>query len=166
MAKIVQFSAPSQASIADARCERSACGSAVDPKSEHPSTVVRLEPRSACFHSAFARRHPRRLLADVYSAGSLSVPADDLTTKLLAVTLSSLGFLVVEEIQADGTARRIGTRKHRSPSDPRPWRLLRPAFGGPEGTPDAVSSEAHLMPMPQQGDKNRSQPERGTQEPC
>ncbi len=149
MGKIVQFSAPPQADITDARYKGSDYGSAIHVEPEAPSTVVRLKPRNAVSRSASTGRHPRHLLEDVYTAGSLPVQADDLPTKLLAVTLSSLGFLVVEEIQPDGTARRIGTRMNRSACDPRPWRLLRPAFGSPQGAPDAVGTATHLMPAPQ-----------------
>jgi hypothetical protein len=72
----------------------------------------------------------------VYAAGSLPVAADDIGTKTAAVMLQALGFLVLEEIQSDGTPRRLGRGDARGALD-RPWRLLRPGFGGVPGRPEA-----------------------------
>ena len=72
----------------------------------------------------------------VYSAGSLSIRADDMATKTAAVMLQALGFLLIEEILADGTPRRLSRGEARKALD-RPWRLCKPGFDGAAGRPDA-----------------------------
>jgi hypothetical protein len=97
---------------------------------EPETNIVAFKPRAKVSH------HPKTLLERIYAAGSLSVPADDLATKLACVTLQGLGFLVIEEILADGTPRRLERGKARQVMD-RPWRLSKPAFSGESGQPDA-----------------------------
>jgi hypothetical protein len=86
-------------------------------------------------------RHPRTLIDAVYAAGSLAVAADDIGTKTAAVMLQALGFLVLEEVQADGTPRRLSRGDARRALD-RPWRLLRPGFDGSPGRPEAMGALA------------------------
>ncbi|MEN3931645.1 hypothetical protein WJT86_11330 [Microvirga sp. W0021] len=43
----------------------------------------------------------------VYAAGSLPVSANDYATKRMAVRLTIFGFVVIDEISSDGTARRL-----------------------------------------------------------
>jgi hypothetical protein len=82
-------------------------------------------------------RHPKGLIEAVYAAGSLAVPADDVATKTAAVMLQALGFLVLDEILADGTPRRLSRGEARKALD-RPWRLSKPGLGGAGiGQPDA-----------------------------
>jgi hypothetical protein len=98
---------------------------------EPTSNVVPFRRRSAG-----PTRHPRTLMEAVYSAGELAVPADDIPIKTAALMLQALGFLTVEEILADGTARRLGRGQARQAID-RPWRLSKPAFSGLPALPDA-----------------------------
>ncbi|MGO4389589.1 hypothetical protein AB4Y85_18860 [Microvirga sp. 2YAF29] len=97
---------------------------------EPETNVVAFKPRAKVSH------HPKTLLERIYAAGSLSVPADDLATKMACVTLQGLGLLVIEEILADGTPRLLERGKARQSMD-RPWRLSKPAFSGEAGKPDA-----------------------------
>jgi hypothetical protein len=86
-------------------------------------------------------RHPKALIEAVYAAGSLPVPADDVATKTAAVMLQALGFLVIDEVQADGTPRRLGRGDSRRALG-QPWRLLRPGFDGMAGQPEATGAFA------------------------
>ncbi|WP_147707670.1 hypothetical protein [Microvirga massiliensis] len=86
-------------------------------------------------------RHPKVLIEAVYAAGSLPVAADDVGTKTAAVMLQALGFLVLEEVQADGTLRQLRGGEARRAFD-RPWRLLRPGFDGAPGCPEAMGAFA------------------------
>ena len=54
---------------------------------------------------------------------------------MAATMLQALGFLVIEEILADGTPRRLQRGEARQAMD-RPWRLSKPAFSGKIGVPD------------------------------
>jgi hypothetical protein len=101
---------------------------------EPTSNVVAFRKRGA---KPVPARHPKGLIEAVYAAGSLAVPADDVPTKTAAVMLQALGFLVVDEILADGTPRRLSRGEARKALD-RPWRLSKPAYGSEEaGRPDA-----------------------------
>ena len=86
-------------------------------------------------------RHPKGLMEVVYSAGSVAIPAGDRATKTVAVMLQALGFLLIDEILADGTPRRLSRGEARQSLD-RPWRLSKPAFSGVAGIPDAAGSFA------------------------
>lgn len=90
------------------------------------------------------RCHPRELLERVYAAGSLPVGADDLAIKCALAALAAFGFLAIEEIQADGTARQFGHGEAREGSAVRrPWRVSKPAFArGAIGVPDAAGAFA------------------------
>jgi hypothetical protein len=101
---------------------------------EHETNVVALKPRKAA-----AQHHPKSLLERVYAAGSLPVRSDDAATKMAAAMLQSLGFLLIEEILADGTPRSLGRGEARKAMD-RPWRLVKPAFSGQPGCPDGQTS--------------------------
>ncbi|WP_133239334.1 hypothetical protein [Microvirga sp. KLBC 81] len=96
---------------------------------EPETNVVAFKPRAAVTH------HPKTLLERVYAAGSLAVRADDVATKMACLTLQRLGFLVIEEILADGTPRLLQKGEARKAMD-RPWRLSKPAFSGEFGLPD------------------------------
>ena len=97
---------------------------------EPDSNVVAFKPRTPT-----AQHHPKTLMERIYTAGSLPVRADDLATKTAAVMLQALGFLVIEEILADGTPRRLQRGEAKGAMD-RPWRLLKPPFSGEIGVPD------------------------------
>jgi len=96
---------------------------------EPETNVVAFRPRAAVAH------HPKSLMERVYASGSLSLRADDRATKAAAAMLQALGFLVIEEVLADGTPRRLGRGEARQAMD-RPWRLSKPAFSGQIGVPD------------------------------
>ncbi len=96
---------------------------------EPETNVVAFKPRAAVAH------HPKSLMERVYAAGSVSLRADDRATKAAAVMLQALGFLVIEEITADGTPRRLPRGEAKGAMD-RPWRLSKPAFSGEIGVPD------------------------------
>jgi hypothetical protein len=96
---------------------------------ETETNVVAFKPRSSVAH------HPKSLMERVYAAGSLSLRADDRATKAAAVMLQALGLLVVEEVLADGTPRRLRRGEAKGAMD-RPWRLSKPAFSGEIGLPD------------------------------
>ena len=93
------------------------------------TNVVAFKPRAAATH------HPKSLMERIYAAGSLPVRADDVATKTAAVMLQALGFLVIEEILADGTPQPLRRGEARGAMD-RPWRLAKPAFSGQAGIPD------------------------------
>ena len=129
---------------------------ALDPASdetavvpEPASTVVALPARATASWS-----NPRVLLERIYAAGSLLVPAHEREARWAVAVLASLGFLVVEEIQVNGTARRLGpgeAGRDSTVARARPWRVSRPAFGGGEvGVPDSVGArvEAQFGPTP------------------
>lgn len=99
---------------------------------EPTSNVVAFRKRTV----SGPTRHPKSILEAVYAAGSLTVPADDLAIKTAAVMLQALGFLLVDEILADGTPKRLKRGELRGAAD-RPWRLSKPAFTGEAGRPDA-----------------------------
>jgi hypothetical protein len=101
---------------------------------ESETNVVAFNPRKAA-----AQHHPKSLLERIYAAGSLSVRADDVATKVAATMLQSLGFLLIEEILADGTPRALTRGEARKAMD-RPWRLVKPAFSGEPGLPDGLGS--------------------------
>lgn len=96
---------------------------------EQETNVVAFRPGKPVQH------HPKTLVERIYAAGSLAVRADDIATKTAAVMLQALGFLVIDEILADGTPRPVARGRARQVMD-RPWRLSKPAFSGRMGVPD------------------------------
>lgn len=99
---------------------------------EPGSNVVAFRPRRV----AATVPHPKGLLESVYAAGDLTLGAGDVALKTAAMMLQGLGFLMIEEVLADGTPRRIGRGEARQAMD-RPWRLSKPPFSGRPGVPDA-----------------------------
>ena len=63
----------------------------------------------------------------VYSAGSLPIAADDRDTKVMATRLTIFGFVVIDEIQRDGTARRLRPSEAVHASEAHPWRVSKPS---------------------------------------
>ncbi len=63
----------------------------------------------------------------VYAAGSLPVAADDRATKVAATRLTIFGFIVIDEVQADGTIRRLRPSEAFHASTAHPWRLSKPS---------------------------------------
>lgn len=94
----------------------------MDSRSLSPSNVVRFPgPRSA----ASPNRDQRSLLDAVYAVGSLPIPADDRLTKTIATRLTIFGFVVLDEVQADGSARRLRPSEAIHLSTAHPWRISR-----------------------------------------
>jgi hypothetical protein len=63
----------------------------------------------------------------VYAAGSLPIAADDRATKAAATRLTIFGFTVIDEIHADGTARRLRPSEAFHTSTAHPWRISKPS---------------------------------------
>jgi hypothetical protein len=78
---------------------------------------------------SYSRRHQKHLMEAVYSAGSLPVLADDRETKAMAARLQLFGFVVIEEVAADGTTRRLRSSEAIDVSAERPWRVSKPSRG-------------------------------------
>lgn len=62
----------------------------------------------------------------VYAAGSLPVAADDRATKDVATRLTIFGFVVIDEVQADGGLRRLRPSEAVQAGTTRPWRVSKP----------------------------------------
>ena len=76
------------------------------------------------------RRSEQRALMDaVYATGSMIVAAEDREIKLTASRLQVYGFLAIEEMAEDGTARRLRPSEAIRARAERPWRLSKPACG-------------------------------------
>ncbi len=108
---------------------------------EPASNVVSLRGRKP----AGPTRHPKTILEAVYASGSLTLRADDLAIKTAAVMLQGLGFLVIDEVLADGSLRPLKRGEARRAMD-RPWRLSKPPFSGEPGLPDADGAFAKPLP--------------------
>lgn len=80
--------------------------------------------RGAC-----AFRDQKTLMDAVYSAGSIPVGAEDISTKRMAARLQVLGFFDVSEISGDGSLRRLRPSESMRADDARPWRIAKPDFG-------------------------------------
>jgi hypothetical protein len=65
----------------------------------------------------------RSLMDAVYAAGSLPIAADDQATKAIATRLTIFGFVVLDEVQADGSARRLRASEAILSSTLHPWRV-------------------------------------------
>jgi hypothetical protein len=96
----------------------------METKRASASNLVRFPgPRSA----PSARRDQRSLLEAVYTAGSLPIAAADRATQAMATRLTIFGFVVLDEVQADGTARRLRPSEAIHASVAHPWRVSRPS---------------------------------------
>ena len=81
-----------------------------------------------------ARRSEQRALMDsVYATGSLPVAAGDRETKLIAARLQVYGFVTIEEIATDGTARRLRPSEAIRARTDSPWRLTKASYGAGAG---------------------------------
>ena len=76
-----------------------------------------------------SRRDQKHLMEAVYTAGSLPVVADDRETKAMAARLQLFGFVVIDEVEADGTTRRLRSSEAALASLARPWRVSKPSVG-------------------------------------
>jgi hypothetical protein len=96
----------------------------MESKSPQRTNVVRFPGARA---AASPRRDQRSFMDAVYMAGSLPIAADDRATKAMATRLTIFGFVVIEEVQADGTARRLRPSEAIHASVSHPWRVSKPS---------------------------------------
>lgn len=75
------------------------------------------------------RAHQRSLMDAVYATGTMVIAADERDTKLVASRLQVYGFLTIEEIAEDGTARRLRPSEAIRARAERPWRLSKASYG-------------------------------------
>ncbi len=99
-------------------------------ESSLPSNVVRFRPGKA---AASPARDQRGFMDLVYSAGSIAVGAEDRETKVMAARLQVFGFVAVEEIETDGTARRLRPSEAIHATLARPWRVSKPSWDANRG---------------------------------
>jgi hypothetical protein len=78
---------------------------------------------------SYSRRDQKHLMEAVYSAGSLPVLAEDRDTKAMAARLQLFGFVIIEEIGANGAPRRLRASEAVEASPARPWRVSKPSAG-------------------------------------
>jgi len=96
----------------------------MESRSSPPSNVIHFPgARSA----AFPGRDQKSLMDAVYAAGSLPIAAGDRATKDVATRLTIFGFVVLDEVQADGTVRRLRPSEAIHVSTAHPWRISRPS---------------------------------------
>ena len=90
-----------------------------------PDNVVRFRNARS---PASSLRDQKSLMDAVYCAGSLPLQAGDRPAKVMASRLQVYGFVAIEEIQPDGTARRLRPSESIHASPNRPWRVSKPAW--------------------------------------
>ena len=95
----------------------------MESRSSQPTNVIRFPGARS---SANPHRDQRSLMDAVYAAGSLPIEAGDRATKVMATRLTIFGFVVIDEMQADGTARRLRPSEAIHASMARPWRVSKP----------------------------------------
>lgn len=98
--------------------------------------------------SASPQREQKSFMDAVYSAGSMPVGADDRATKALSMRLQIFGFVQIDEVQPDGSARRLRPSEAVQASAARPWRVSKPSglTGGASRRSGAGELAAVLMP--------------------
>lgn len=96
----------------------------MESTSSHPTNVIRFPGARS---SANPRRDQKSLMDAVYAAGSLPIAADDRAAKDMATRLNIFGFVVIDEVLSDGTARRLRPSEAFQSSAPLPWRVSKPS---------------------------------------
>jgi hypothetical protein len=96
----------------------------MESRSSQPTNVIRFPGARSSAHPG---RDQRSLMDAVYAAGSLAVAAGDRATKVAATRLTIFGFVVIDEVQADGTARRLRPSEAYRTSTSHPWRVSKPS---------------------------------------
>jgi hypothetical protein len=96
----------------------------MESRSSQPTNVIRFPGTRS---SASPRRDQKSLMDAVYAAGSLPIPADDRATKDMATRLHIFGFVVIDEVMPDGTARRLRPSESFQSSTLYPWRVSKPS---------------------------------------
>jgi hypothetical protein len=92
----------------------------MESRSSQPTNVIRFPGARS---SANPRRDQKSLMDAVYAAGSLTIGADDRMTKTMATRLTIFGFVVIDEVRADGTARRLRPSEAIHACTAWPWRV-------------------------------------------
>jgi hypothetical protein len=96
----------------------------MESKSSQPTNIIRFPGARS---SANPRRDQKCLMDAVYTAGSLPVDAEDCATKAMATRLTIFGFVVIDEMQIDGSFRRLRPSEAFHGSTARPWRISKPS---------------------------------------
>jgi hypothetical protein len=96
----------------------------MESRSSHLTNVIRFPGARS---SANPRRDQRSLMDAVYAAGSLPIEANDRATKAMATRLTIFGFVVIDEMHADGTVRRLRPSEAIHASTACPWRISKPS---------------------------------------
>jgi hypothetical protein len=112
----------------------------MESRSSLPTNVIRFPGARS---SANPNRDQRSLMDAVYAAGSLPIAGDDRAAKDMATRLTIFGFVVIDEMQADGTARRLRPSEAFSASTGRPWRISKPS--GRYRIEDQLDSDQELF---------------------
>jgi hypothetical protein len=98
-------------------------------------------PFRSARRTASPRRDQKGLMEAIYSAGSLPLQAGDRESKMMAARLQVFGFVVIDEIQSDGTLRRLRPSESIEGRTGRPWRVSKPSLSGfAVSIPDAEGS--------------------------
>ncbi|MFL5033846.1 MAG: hypothetical protein ACJ8EC_02390 [Microvirga sp.] len=98
-------------------------------------------PFRSARRTASPRRDQKGLMEAIYSTGSLPLQAGDRESKMMAARLQVFGFVVIDEIQSDGTLRRLRPSESIEGRTGRPWRVSKPSLSGfAVGIPDAEGS--------------------------
>lgn len=96
----------------------------MESRSSQPTNVIRFPGARS---SANPRRDQKCLMDAVYAAGSLTIGAGDHITKAMATRLTIFGFVVIDELQNDGIARRLRPSEAYLASTDWPWRVSKPS---------------------------------------
>ena len=96
----------------------------MDSKYGSAANIVRFPgPRA----TSSPQRDQKSLMDAVYAAGSLPIAAEDRATKAMATRLTIFGFVVIDEVQKDGSTRRLRPSEAIHVSTAHPWRVSRPS---------------------------------------
>jgi hypothetical protein len=96
----------------------------MESRSSQPTNIIRFPGARS---SANPRRDQRSFMDAVYTAGSLPIDAGDRATKVMATRLSIFGFVVIDEMRADATVRRLRPSEAIHASTAHPWRVSKPS---------------------------------------
>ncbi len=96
----------------------------MESRSSQATNVIRFPGARS---SANPRRDQKGLMDAVYAAGSLPIAADDWASKDMATRLTIFGFVVIDEMLADGTPRRLRPSEAFHASTTHPWRVSKPS---------------------------------------
>jgi hypothetical protein len=96
----------------------------MESTSSLPTNVIRFPGARS---SANPRRDQKSLMDAVYAAGSLPIAADDRASKDMATRLTIFGFVVIDEMQPDGTRRRLRPSEAFEAATNHSWRVSKPS---------------------------------------